>query len=111
MALAAIWKIAHQTTSATKLVELAISARATAERIDPTRNQGRRRPRRDVVRSLSAQAMGLVMTAARTPTTVEMARLVNLFAAPRAETCVGKRIWLIGKMLSQMTRFARDKSI
>ena len=86
-------------------------ARVTAESMDPTRNQGRRRPRRDVVRSLSAPAMGLVMTAARTPTTVAMVRFVNLFAAPRAAICIGKRIWLIGKMLSQMTRFARDKNI
>src|SRR5258708_39161156 len=105
-----MWKIAHQTTRATKLVELAISARVTTERIDPTRNQGRRRPRRDVVRSLSAPAMGLVMTAARAPTTVAMVRFANLFATLKATICVGKRIWLIVNMISQMTRVASDKS-
>src|SRR6266516_7231848 len=70
IALAATWKIAQHSTNAIKLEAFAIKASVAMERSVPAINQGRRRPRRDVVRSLRAPAMGLVITAARTPIAV-----------------------------------------
>src|SRR5712691_3725614 len=99
-ALAATWKMAHHSTKATKLVALAIKASVIAERIVPPMNQGRRRPSRDVVRSLKAPAIGLVMRAASTPIAVAIERLLNLWAASRAATCMGSRIVPIRRMLS-----------
>src|ERR1700680_997433 len=98
--------MAHHTTRDTKLVAFAIKASVIAERTVPPINQGRRRPRRDVVRSLKAPAMGLVITAARTPIAVAMERLLNLWAASSPAICRGSRMVLIGKMLSQMIVFA-----
>src|SRR5579872_1950287 len=85
-ALAAMWKMAHQTTRATKLLAFAIKARVIAERIVPPISHGLRRPRREVVRSLKAPAMGLVITAARTPIAVAIERLLNLWAVSRPAT-------------------------